>query len=104
MKQLETPPPQLTFPSHSSHRASQSSTPTINAFYNSLSAEILDIKSKQTSMMESQTSIINNQSLILDHFLNLNIRMDYLDFTQQEILYYFKTNFSPPPPSFGSGV
>jgi len=37
-------------------------SPHTDAFYNSLSAEILDIKTKQTSMMESQTSFINNQN------------------------------------------
>ena len=47
MKLLETPPPQPTFPSHGSHRASQFSThPTsTNAFYNSLSlrSQIFDL-------------------------------------------------------------
>jgi len=82
MKLLKIPPPQPTFPSHSSHKASKSSTlPTTDAFYNSFSIEISYIRSKQTSMMKSQTSIINNQSFILHIFLNLNIRMDQLDST-----------------------
>ena len=83
MKLFETPLPQPTFPSQSSHRASQSTfTQSTDVLYNSLSAEMLDIKARQTSMMESQTSIINNQGLILDRFLNLNIRMDHMDKTQ----------------------
>ena len=105
MKLLETPPPQPTFPSHSSQRALQSATtPSADDLYNSLSVEILVVKAKQTFMMESQTFIINNQSLILDQFLNLNIRMDHLDITQQEILHYFKNNIPPPPPPSGLGV
>jgi len=72
--------------------------------FTTLSAEILDIMSKQTSMIESQTFIINNQSLILEQFLNLNIRMDQLDSSQHKILPYFRTNFPTPPPPSGSGV
>ena len=107
MKLLKMPPPQPTFPSHGSYRVSQSSThPTsADAFYDSLSVEISDIRSKQTTMMESQTSIINSQSLILEQFLNLNIRMDQMNSPQQEILCYFQSNIPPPPPPpSGSGV
>ena len=87
MKLLETPPPRPTFLSQSSQRASQStSTHFDDAYYNTLTAEVLDIKTKQTSMIESQPSILNNQSLILDQFMDMNIRMDHMDETLQEIL------------------
>jgi len=96
MKLFETPLPRPTFPSQSSHRASQSTfNQSTDVLYNSLSAEILDIKARQTSMMESQTSIINNQGLILDRFLNLNIRMDHMDKTQYKRFFIISTPFHP---------
>ena len=69
MKLLEIPTPQPIFPFHGSHRASQYSIlPTTESFYNSLSVEILDIRSKQTTMMESQASILTIRVLFWSNF------------------------------------
>jgi len=42
-------------------------------------------------MMESQTALLNNQSMLMDHFLNMHIMMDTLEATQQKILGILKT-------------
>jgi len=74
-----------------------------DAFYNSIYAEILAVQIQQISMMTSQSALLNNQSLLLEHFMNMQLKMDSFEATQLEILDLLKTYFSPPPPS-GSNI
>ena len=59
-----------------------SSTHFVDAYYNTLTSEVLEIKAQQAFMFESQTSLLNNQGMILDQFINTNIRMDTMEATQ----------------------
>ena len=84
---MKPSPPRPTFPSQGSQYQSQSSSqppPSYfdDAYFNTLTAKVLEIKTQQASMMESQTSLLNNQSMIMDQFLNMNIKMDTLEATQ----------------------
>jgi len=95
MKLLEIPPPRPTFPSQGSQHQSQSSSQPPpshfeDAYYNTLTAEVLEIKTQQASIMESQTALLNSQSILMDHFLNMHIKMNTLEATQQEILSILK--------------
>ena len=95
MTLLENPPPRPTFPSQGSQHLSQSSSqpPSSHfedAYYNTLTAEVLEIKTQQASIMESQTALLNSQSILMDHFLNMHIKMNTLEATQQEILSILK--------------
>ena len=98
-----------TFSSQSSQCPPQSSsqspqTHSSDAYYNTLTAEVLEIKSQQTSVMESHTALFNNQSMLMKHFLNMQIKMDFFEATQQEMLGILKTHFPPPLPPFGSNM
>jgi len=69
-----------------------------DVFYNLISAEILALHTQQTFMMTSQSVLLNNQSLLMEHFMNMQLKIDSFEATQLEILDLLKTHFSPPPP------
>ena len=69
-----------------------------DAFYNSLSAEILALQTQQSSMMAFQSALLNNQSLIMEYFMNMQLKINSFEATQLEILDHLKTHFLPPPP------
>ena len=91
MKLLDLPLPQpqpqqqRSSPSQSSTQAPSSTQPPsteppstqlpptffLDVFYNSLSAEILAVQNQQASMIASQTALLNNQSLLMEHFMNM---------------------------------
>ena len=109
MELFGTPPPQPTFSSQSSQRPFQSSSQLppshfSDAYYNTLTVEVLAIKTQQAPMIESQIALFNSQSMLMDHFLNINIKMDTFEATQQEILGILKTQFPPLPPPSGSNM
>ena len=66
---------------------------------NTPTAKVMEIKSQQASMLESQTSIIQNQGLVLDQFATMQIRMDHMEQDQHEILWILKSQLPQPPPS-----
>jgi len=104
MKLIDRPPPQqLQSPHHTQRPSQSSSTHFDDAYYNTLTAEVLEIKAQQVSILESQTSLLNNQGMILNQLMNINIRMDTMKATQQEILQLLKHQFPQPRPS-GSDV
>jgi len=69
-----------------------------DAFYNSISAEILTLQAQQQSMLNSQSALLTNQSLLMEHFMNMQLKMESFDATQKEILDLLKTCFPPSPP------
>ena len=74
-----SPPPQSStqVTSSSSHPPFTESTfsqppPSfLDAFYNSISAEILTLQAQQTSMLNCQSALLTNQSLFMEHFMNM---------------------------------
>jgi len=91
IKLLDIPPPYPSPPRQSSTQAPQSSTqpplteppptqlppsqPTpphfFDAYYNTLSTEIMEVQNQQASMMASQTALLNNQTLLMEYFMNM---------------------------------
>jgi len=47
-------------------------------------------------MMASQSALLNNQSLLIEHFMNMQLKMDSFEATKLEILDHLKTHFPPP--------
>ena len=101
-----SPPPQSSTHAHSSSTqppftkppSTQLSPSFSDAFYNSLSAKILSLQTQQTSMMASKFELLNNQFLLMEHFMNMRLKMDSFEATQLEILDHLKTHFLPPLP------
>ena len=58
-----------------------------------LSAEILALQTQQSFMMASQSALLNNQSLLMEHFMNMQLKMNSFEATQLEILDHLKTHF-----------
>jgi len=41
----------------------------------------MEVQNQQVSMMASQTAVINNQILLMEHFLNMQLKMDTFEVT-----------------------
>ena len=112
MKLTDTPPQQPSSPPHSpTQRPSSSTQPPVNdppptqpsqsytdAFYNSLSVELASIHVQQQVLQDTQTQMLQNQSLLMTRFENMQLQMDSFASTQTEILNLLKSHFPPPPP------
>ena len=109
--QPPSPPPQSstqapsssTQPPFTEPSSSQPPPSYPDAFYNSLSVEIESLHAKQQFIQDSQNALLSNQSLLIDHFMRMQLKMDSFDTTQKEILALLKTRFPPPPPP-GSNI
>ena len=44
----------------------------------------MEVQNQQAFMVISQTTLLNNQSMLMEHFLNMQIKMDSFEATQQE--------------------
>jgi len=64
----------------------------------------MEVQNQQASMMASQTALLNNQSILMEHFMNMQLKMDSFEVTQQEMLGLLKSHFPPPPPPSGSNM
>ena len=101
-----SPPPQRstqvpsssTKPPFTEPTSSQSPPLFPDAFYNSIYAEILTLQAQQQSMLNSQSALLTNQSLLMEHFMNMQLKMESFEAIQIEILDLLKTYFPPPPP------
>jgi len=69
-----------------------------HVFHNSISADILTLQAQQQSMLNFQSALLTNQSLLMEHFMNMQLKMESFETTQKEILDFLKTRFPPPPP------
>ena len=49
-------------------------------------------------MLNSQSVLLTNQSLLMEHFMSMQLKIESFETTQQEILDLLKTRFPPPPP------
>ena len=87
-----TPPPFTELP------PSQPPPSYVDAFYNSLSVEIESLHAKQQFIQDSQNALLDNQTLLMNHFMSMQLKMDSFASTQTEILNILKTHFPPPPP------
>ena len=102
--QPPSPPPQsLTQPPFIEPPSSQPPPSYADVFYNSLSVEIESLHAKQQFIQDSQSALLKNQSLLMDHFRSMQLKMDSFASTQTEILDILKTHFPPPPPP-GSNI
>jgi len=68
----------------STSRLSQS-THFDDAYRNTLTAEVMELKTQQASMVEFQATL-SNQGLLMKHFESMLIRMDHMYEDQQKIL------------------
>ena len=65
--------------------------PYADAFYNSMSAQIASLQSNQQALLDSQSQIIENQSLMMT-------RLNSIESTQSAIISLLKIRYPPPPP------
>ena len=56
------------------------------------------LQSQQQSMMDSQDALLSNQSLLMEHFMSMQLKMESFETTQKKILDLLKTRFPPPSP------
>ena len=81
-------------------RTYQSSTTYFDdAYHNTLTVQVMELKTQQVSMLKSQASLFQNQTLLMEHFASMQIRMDRMYEDQQETLQILQSQFPPPPPS-----
>ena len=63
----------------------------------------MTLQAQQQSMLDSQAALLINQSLLMDHFMSMQLKIESFETTQKEILDLLKTRFPPPPPP-GSNI
>ena len=88
---FQQPPPSSSSQEPPSSQASLStsrlsqSTHFDDAYHNTLTAEVMELKTQQASMGEFQATL-SNQGLLMKHFESMLIRMDHMYEDQQKIL------------------
>ena len=70
-----------------------------DVYYNTLSAEVMDLKAQQASMLKSEATLLSNQGLLMEHFESMSIRLDHMYEDQQKILQILQNQFPPPSES-----